>query len=190
MRWTSDHDKWLIEHDAEFETRSDILAAFNKAFDVSITLRSIDARCRRLGLHRKQGYKPRRDGHNYKSLPLGAEVIRVTGQTRKKIWFVKVSDNLCSGKDKSKAPYNWEKKHLLVWRKANGDIPKGCKVVFLNNDTLDCRLENLYLTTDAVHMMMIKYGWYSENPEITKTALKCCELELLTKKVTNAPDRH
>ena len=182
MRWTNEHDKWLIEHSAEFERRADIVSAFNSQFCQAVSLRAIDARCQKLGLKRKAGYKPRKDGHNYKSLPIGAEVIRVTGATKRKMWFVKVSDNLCSGKDKSKSPYNWQKKHTLVWKKSNGEIPKGCKLVFLNNDTLDCRLENLYLATDAVHMMMIKYGWYSENPEITKAGLKCCELELLTKR--------
>ena len=94
------------------------------------------------------------------------------------MWFVKISNELCGGENRKRAPYQWEKKHLLVWRNAYGNIPKGYKVVFLNNDSLDCRLENLYLTTDAAHMMMVKYGWYSDNPVLTKTALMCCELEL------------
>jgi len=90
-----------------------------------------------------RGLRP--DGHAGKSLPIGAERIRVSGSTNKPIWFVKISNELCGGENRKKAPYQWEKKHLIVWRNANGAIPKGHKVVFLNNDTLDCRLENLYL---------------------------------------------
>lgn len=127
-------------------------------------------------------YTPRPDGHSYKSLPIGAERIRVTGSQNKPVWFIKVSDELCRGENKYKAPYQWEKKHLWLWKQAYGDIPKGCKIIFLNGNTLDCRLENLFMATDAANMMMTKYGWFSSNPELTKTALICCELEILLKK--------
>lgn len=126
-----------------------------------------------------RGLRP--DGHGGKSLGIGVERLRKSGSTGKPIWWVKVSNEICAGENRRKAPYQWEKKHLLVWRGANGEIPKGHKVVFLNGDTTDCRLENLYLTSDAAHMVMIKRGWYSGNPELTKTALLCCELELLIK---------
>lgn len=154
---------------------------FNLENNQSRSLAAIEKRCLKLGLIREVGYHCRKDGHSYKSLPIGAEKIRVTGETNKPMWFVKVSNELCGGNNRKKAPYQWEKKHLIVWRTAYGEIPKGYKVVFLNSDTLDCRIENLYLVHDAVHMMMIKNGWYSDNAELTKTAIMCCELERLTK---------
>lgn len=36
-------------------------------------------------------------------------------------------------------------KHRYVWEKANGPIPEGHCVQFKDGDTLNCRLENLYL---------------------------------------------
>ena len=127
-------------------------------------------------------WKVRPDGHAYKALDIGAERIRPTGEQKKPIWFVKVSNELCSGENKKKAPYQWEKKHLWLWKKYYGDIPSGHKIVFLNGDTLDCRIENLYMATDAAVMMMVKNKWFSSEPEITKTAILCCELEIVTKK--------
>lgn len=190
IRWVPEYDKWIKENNEKFNRRADMVQAFNEHFQLNATLTAMDRRCQTLELHRSIGFKLNSDGHGYRYEPIGTEKIRVSGSQNKPIWFVKIGDEYCGGENKKKAPYQWKKKHILVWEQANGKIPKGNKIVFLNTDTLDCRLENLYLTTDAVHMMMIKYGWYSENPEITKTALKCCELELLTKKVTNAPDRH
>ena len=128
------------------------------------------------------GWHPRPDGHAWKAAHTGAERIRVTGEQKKPIWFVKVSNDLCSGVNRKNAPYQWKKKHLLLWESAYGEIPKGYKIVFLNTDTLDCRLENLYMVSNAAHMMMVKYGWYSDNAELTKTAILCCELEILNKK--------
>lgn len=181
MKWTADEDQWLIEHNGEYERRQDMVIPFNAANKTNRSFRAIEHRCQDLGLIRENGWHGRKDGHSFKSARLGEERIRLTGSTKKPMWFVKVSDELCGGEKKKNAPYQWEKKHLLVWRKAHGEIQKGGKVVFLNSDTTDCRLENLYLTTDAIHMMMIANGWYSTEPELTRTELKCCELELLTK---------
>ena len=131
-------------------------------------------------------WKLRPDGKAWKSLPVGAERIRAWGHNGKQCWFIKVSDDCCAGKENHwKAAYQWEKKHTWLWRNTYGEIPKGHKIIFLNGDTLDCRLENLFLATDAANMMMTKYGWFSEDPNITKTALLCCELEILSKKENN-----
>ena len=123
-----------------------------------------------------KGWHLRPDGHTWKALPIGAERIRESGSQHKKLWFVKVSNEICSGENRVRAAYQWEKKHLLLWRNAYGEIPKGYKIAFLNGDTLDCRLENLYMISDAAHMLMVKYDLYSSEPEITKTAILLCEL--------------
>lgn len=48
--------------------------------------------------------------------------------------------------------FHYEYKHLWLWRQANGPIPTGHVVVFKNHDTLDCRLDNLELITNAEHL--------------------------------------
>ena len=126
-----------------------------------------------------KGLRP--DGHAGKALNVGDERIRKSGSQGKPIWFVKVSNELCGGERRHRAPYQWKKKHILVWENEHGPIPKGYKVTFLNQDTLDCKSSNLYLISDAANMMMTKYNWFSTNPTLTKTAIMCCELELLLK---------
>lgn len=133
----------------------------------------------------KPVWHPRPDGKAYKSVPIGTEKIRVTGEQRKQIWFIKISDECCAGENRHKAPYQWEKKHLWLWRNTYGEIPKGHKIIFLNGDTLDCRIENLAIASDAAVMMMTRYKWFSSEPEITRTALLCCELEILQKRSIN-----
>lgn len=128
-------------------------------------------------IHQMRGLRP--DGHAGKCLDIGTERIRKTGSTGKPMWFIKVSNELCGGKNKHRAPYQWEKKHLLIWERAYGKIPKGNKIVFLNSDTLDCRLDNLFIVSDAVHMEMIRRDWYSTNPILTKAAILCLTLDRL-----------
>lgn len=43
----------------------------------------------------------------------------------------------------------WRLEHLIVWEAANGPVPKGHAVSFINGDRKDVRLENLRLVTRA-----------------------------------------
>lgn len=46
----------------------------------------------------------------------------------------------------------WRLVHLIVWEAANGPIPKGHAVTFVNGDRKDVRLDNLALITRAALM--------------------------------------
>jgi hypothetical protein len=45
----------------------------------------------------------------------------------------------------------WKEYHVWVWEQANGAVPDGQMINFANNDQMDCRIENLFLTTRAQH---------------------------------------
>ena len=49
-------------------------------------------------------------------------------------------------------PNRWRLKHRLIWEQHNGIIPEGCNVQFKNHNTLDCRIENLYLISKSEQM--------------------------------------
>ena len=49
-------------------------------------------------------------------------------------------------------PNRWKLKHRLIWEQHNGIIPEGCNVQFKNHNTLDCRIENLYLISKSEQM--------------------------------------
>ena len=49
-------------------------------------------------------------------------------------------------------PNRWRLKHRIIWERHNGIIPEGCNVQFKNHNTLDCRIENLYLISKSEQM--------------------------------------
>ena len=81
----------------------------------------------------KEGRKP----HNWK--PVGTERISPDG-----ILQVKVKDT----RNKS----DWIGKHILLWEKENGKIPKGKFLIFKNKDKTDITIENLELVTRSENM--------------------------------------
>jgi hypothetical protein len=103
----------------------------------------------------KKGQMP----HNYH--PVGTEIVRTDGYLQ-----VKVAD-----------PKTWKLKHHLVWEEANGPIPKGHMIVFLNQDKTDTRLENLKLVKRSLMAIANKNGLIREDAEHTKTGLLIAEVK-------------
>ena len=66
---------------------------------------------------------------------------------------------------------NFKAKHRIVWEEANGPIPKGYKLTFLDGNKQNCSLENLALITNAEHLQMVRQGLRSSNPQITETGI-------------------
>ena len=66
---------------------------------------------------------------------------------------------------------NFKAKHRIVWEEANGPIPKGYKLTFLDGNKQNCSLENLDLITNAEHLQMVRQGLRSSNPQITETGI-------------------
>lgn len=85
----------------------------------------------------------------------------------------------------------WKRSQVIVWEEKYGPVPEGHKVIFLNGDHLDCCLENLACVSNAI-LGKMKNGkgkpLYSESGNITKTALKVCELDLKLREVEKAND--
>lgn len=60
----------------------------------------------------------------------------------------------------------WRAVHLLIWEEANGPLPSGCAVSFLDGNKQNLALENLQLVTRAELMERNSYHQYG--PEISK----------------------
>ena len=103
----------------------------------------------------KKGQKP----HNYK--PLGSERITKDGYCE-----IKVSD---TGR-------RWKSKHLVVYEKHRGKVPKGSAVIFLDGDKRNFDIDNLYLVTRSQLAMLNKNSLIQKDAELTKTAINVVDL--------------
>jgi len=95
--------------------------------------------------------------------PIGAEKIDGHGYT-----LVKVSHH---GKRT-----NWKYKHRLIWEKANGPIPEGYRVIFLDRNRSNFSLDNLALATKAETAYMNRNGLFFDDSERTRTGLAIARL--------------
>ena len=103
----------------------------------------------------KKGQKP----HNYK--PLGSERITKDGYCE-----IKVSD---TGR-------RWKSKHLVVYEKHRGKVPRGSVVIFLDGDKRNFDIDNLHLVTRNQLAMLNKNSLIQKDAELTKTAINVVDL--------------
>lgn len=104
-----------------------------------------------------------RKGHIPRNhMSVGSEVVHTDGYLYRKI----------------KEPNVWKQVHRINWEKANGTIPAGMKLIFLDGVRLHVELENLMLISNAQHAVMNKQNLRSEFAEITKTSLIVADLYL------------
>lgn len=115
----------------------------------------------------QKGHRP----HNYR--PVGSETVDSNGYVK-----VKVRDDLPSR-------YCWEFKHRLVWEEANGPVPEGCVLRFLDGDRRNCSLENLVLLTNGEHAILTTKHLTSEDPELMMVGVNTAKVIMALKEVEN-----
>lgn len=172
--FTTEEKEWLASQPTTL-TYKELLNLFNEHFETELKIDSIkDLLSKRMGIRRdsrnmkktqfQNGAKPR-----YK---IGDEVIK-----QGYVW-VKVADEYFDGHSTSFADYkkNWKRKADMVWQERNGEIPQGMFLIYLDGDTTNCDIKNLYLMDRSTHAVMNKMGWYSTIPELTVTAIQTARL--------------
>ena len=87
--------------------------------------------------------------------PVGSERITNDGYTE-----IKIAE-----------PNVWKLKHLVVWEKENGPIPKGHALVFADGDKTNISLDNILLVTRHQLLVMNINKLIKNNSEVTKTGV-------------------
>jgi hypothetical protein len=105
----------------------------------------------------RPGNKPR----NYR--PVGSERINADGY-----FEVKISD-----------PKTWKAKHIIIWEKAHGKVPKGCAVIFADGNRLNVSPGNLLMVSRKELAVMNRQGLISANKDLTKTGKAIADIKLL-----------
>ena len=60
-------------------------------------------------------------------------------------------------------------------------MPKGAQIVFLDGDTKNLSLDNIYCASGKVARELVKNKWRFKDPLLTLAAIKYCELHYLLK---------
>jgi hypothetical protein len=69
-------------------------------------------------------------------------------------------------------------KHVWIWKQANGEVPKGMVVSFIDGDKLNCAPENLMLVTRSL-LLVLNQHKYSEQPaELKPSILALAKVEV------------
>ncbi|MGM0776935.1 MAG: HNH endonuclease signature motif containing protein [Bacillota bacterium] len=107
-------------------------------------------------------FKPGQKPKNY--VPVGSERIDTDGYT-----LIKVQDE---------GPWHkrWKHKHKILWEEANGPIPKGHCLIFLDRNKQNLSLDNLQLITKKQLARLNQNHLISSEPEITKTGILIADI--------------
>ncbi|MCY9097417.1 HNH endonuclease [Bacillus inaquosorum] len=179
----SAEEKEFIKNNVKGRSNAELLKIFNEHFGLNLTKSQIAAfkKNHRLssGLDGKfkPGHVPFNKGKkglmcggketqfkkgqralNYR--PIGSERVSVDGYIE-----IKVAD-----------PGKWRMKHLVLWEEANGPIPKGHCLLFLDGNKLNVSLDNLQLITRSQLVRMNQNGLISTDADLTKTGVIVAEI--------------
>lgn len=162
--WSDEYDEWL-KANIDSHSRKSLTDAFNEHFNTHMNEDSIKVRCnKKLGLrfsdNKERLSKLKSEGH----APVGNVII-----TKQGYCLIKGEDN----KYHSAGKYLYEREH--------GNIPKGAQIVFLDGDTKNLSLDNIYCVSGKVARELLKNKWRFKDTLLTLAAIKYCELHFLLK---------
>jgi hypothetical protein len=87
-------------------------------------------------------FQPGQQSHN--TAPVGDVILK--RERGRYYWRIKLAQS------------RWEYYHRHIWKQHHGPIPKGHNVQFKNGDTMDCRIENLYMISRKQQGVINKAG--------------------------------
>lgn len=117
----------------------------------------------------KKGHKPAN------RLPIGTERLKRDGYV-----YVKIQDG--------KLNKNWKQKHIILWEKHNGPLPKGHVVIFADGDRTNITIENLILVNRSELLTMNRHNLFYDDPELTKTGALIAKVIDTASKVGKSDD--
>lgn len=121
------------------------------------------------GLHGSNAGTFKKGHVSFNKLPIGSIAKRKSGSSLS-YWFIKTRD------DAVPEQKNWQMYHKYLWEQANGPVPEGYVVIFLDGDRDNCQLSNLQLVPRTIHGIASTQIGYSTDPDVNQAVLKTAEL--------------
>lgn len=167
--YTDEQKEFLIQHGGELPTK-ELAKALNEKFQTHHSDGSVRTVAKRLGVRKSKNCRTRVCAESGE--PLGSEKI-ISGYK-----YIKVSK---SGGGFYK---DWKRESTVVWERHNGEIPNGYMVVMLDGNKLNTNIDNLCMISKKVAARMANghgKSFWSEFPEVTRTAIEACKLDEVIK---------
>lgn len=159
------HAKYTLEEDEWIKVNYPTLGAvkafkeFCERFGEYHTMRSFRTRVNDLGVNipKEKQVSLRRENHKYENVPIGTIVKRGRGHN-----WIKVGEGA----------EGWIPlvQYLL-------DIPEGMIAIHLDGDKANDDPDNLRIISKQVAVRMSRNKFWSKDPIITETGIRCCELQ-------------
>jgi hypothetical protein len=173
MRWTKDRLEWLIKSKEIYNDREDILNAFNKYFNVNVSLALLSknnykykldlpratriiTRCLEMGWVKRRGFS-RRDSDYTQEYVNGNRTFIKIDNAKTKDGFV------------PKHRYLYEKYHNIKLDDID-DV-----IIFLDNDHTNFSKENLYLVKRKTHALYLNHRLHKVKSVDKLALIKYCE---------------
>lgn len=74
-------------------------------------------------------------------------------------------------------PTRYKHKHVWIWEQANGPVPQGMAVSFIDTKKLHCELENLMLVTRNELLLLNLHKYSEQSEELRPSILALAKLE-------------
>ena len=119
----------------------------------------------------------------------------VCGKGCEKTWFKKgsvpknhkpVGSERIDSKDgyvliKTAEPRTWLLKHVVLWEKHNGPVPKGYKIIFLDGDITNITIENLAMVSNQEMLMANRLGLRYKDKELTEVGINIAKVAVASR---------
>jgi hypothetical protein len=143
---------------------ADMTALFNRRFGLSITEGQMKGIMVYHKLHTGRVTRFRAGNKPWNYRPVGTEQQDIFGYVN-----VKIAD-----------PDKWRYKHILVWEKANGKVPKGHAIIFADGNKSNMKLSNLLMVSRRELAVMNRLGLITADQDLTKAGKTIADIKLLT----------
>lgn len=75
-------------------------------------------------------------------------------------------------------PNRWRMKHVLVWERYRGKIPKGMCLLFKDSDRQNCRVGNLQLISRYLNLRLNHHGYAAAPKKLKKSIMLMAQLDI------------
>lgn len=175
-RYSEEQKEWLRANYNVGDTYADVVRMFNERFNETCTVSQLhDVVSKRMHLHRGTPKWTLYGVKKKEQLPIG------TIRKSQTMTYIKVKmlpdDTAHKSITGYQSPY-WEPLQKKIYEDAHGKLKEGEYVCFLDHNPENFSLENLYPVTRQISAYMSCNRLWSDEPELTKTAILLAKLRL------------